>query len=105
MCVRLLVGDARRARAFFGAHGYFGLERADVVFFEQGTLPALSLGASGGKLLMEHGGAVALAPDGNGGLWRALAKTGALADMAARGVLCARARARGLSRSTSRGAS
>ena len=51
------LNDAR-TRAFFRAHRHFGLDAADVVFFEQGTLPALSLGASGGKLLMEDGGRV-----------------------------------------------
>ena len=64
------LNDAR-TRAFFRAHRRFGLDAADVVFFEQGTLPALSLGASGGKLLMEDGGRVdrrarAATADGSG---------------------------------------
>lgn len=79
-------------RAFFAQNGHFGLEPRDVVFFPQGTLPAVALGgddgtaAAAGALLMESPSSVALAPDGNGGIWRALAKTGALADMEARSV-------------------
>ena len=38
----------------------------------------------GGGIIMAAGGEVAKAPDGNGGIYRALKLSGALADMAVR---------------------
>ena len=70
-------------RAFWAAEGYFGLPPGDVVFFCQGTLPCLS---PEGRILLEAGGRVAEAPDGNGGIYRALHVQGVVADMRRRGV-------------------
>lgn len=70
-------------RAFFEEHKFFGLPREDVRLFTQGTLPCLD---ERGRMLLESGAALAQAPDGNGGLYRALHLSGAAADMRARGV-------------------
>jgi UDP-N-acetylglucosamine/UDP-N-acetylgalactosamine diphosphorylase len=70
-------------RAFFEEKAYFGLKRAQVFFFAQGQLPALD---ASGAAIAAAPGRLALSPDGNGGVYRALARSGALADMAAAGV-------------------
>ena len=70
-------------RAFFRRKGYFGLSEKDVFFLTQGTLPAIGLD---GKVLLSGPGELALSPDGHGGSLRALRVSGALADMARRGV-------------------
>ena len=70
-------------QAFFATHGYFGLDPAHVVFFPQGTMPCFTLD---GKLMLDGPGSLAQAPDGNGGIYPSLARTGTLADMRARGV-------------------
>jgi UDP-N-acetylglucosamine/UDP-N-acetylgalactosamine diphosphorylase len=70
-------------RAFFRRHGYFGLDAQDVFFFIQGTMPAIGFD---GKVLLADKGAVALSPDGHGGTLLALRTSGALEDLARRGV-------------------
>jgi len=70
-------------RAFFADHDYFGLSCEDVVFLTQGMMPAIGLD---GKVLLAEKGHLALSPNGHGGSLSALADSGSLADMAARGV-------------------
>jgi UDP-N-acetylglucosamine/UDP-N-acetylgalactosamine diphosphorylase len=69
---------------YFAAHDYFGLPQDEVFFFQQGTMPALDFDT--GKLLLERPGQLFLSPNGHGGTLTALADTGLLADMKARGV-------------------
>ena len=68
---------------FFEAHDYFGLARENVKLFPQGTMPSFS---PTGALLLAEKHALAMNPDGHGGSLGALAKNGALDDMARRGV-------------------
>ena len=68
---------------FFEQHDFFGLSPDDLVFFEQGTLPCFNFD---GKIILESPSKVARAPDGNGGLYRALEREDMLQDMARRGV-------------------
>jgi UDP-N-acetylglucosamine/UDP-N-acetylgalactosamine diphosphorylase len=70
-------------RAFFRQNDYFGLNAQDVMFFEQGTMPAIGFD---GKILLRDRDSLALSPDGHGGSLLALRKSGALDDMAERGI-------------------
>ncbi len=70
-------------RTFFEKHGYFGYPKQDVIFFSQGMMPAFGFD---GKMLLAEKDSLALSPDGHGGSLRAVAKSGALADMKKRGI-------------------
>lgn len=69
--------------ALFEANGYFGLDRDDVFFFTQGMWPALD---PQGKIILDKPGHIFMSPDGHGGVLAALDRSGALADMAKRGI-------------------
>lgn len=68
---------------FFKENNYFGLSPENVLIFEQGVLPCIS---NEGKILMESKGRVAVAPDGNGGIYQALIASEARTDMRKRGI-------------------
>ncbi|KAJ3023379.1 UNVERIFIED_CONTAM: UDP-N-acetylglucosamine pyrophosphorylase [Siphonaria sp. JEL0065] len=68
---------------FFKENKFFGLNPAQVMFFNQGVLPAFT---NEGKILLEARGSVSTAPDGNGGIYKALKKEGVLADLKRRGI-------------------
>lgn len=71
-------------RAFFGKHGFFGLDAADVIFFQQGVMP--SFDKETGRMLLAWRGGVAVNPDGHGGSLKALYTSGAVRDMTERGI-------------------
>ena len=72
-------------RTFFEKHSFFGMDPADVFLFEQGMIPAVT--EAEGKVILETKSSVAMSPDGNGGLFAALDRSGAIADMERRGIL------------------
>lgn len=67
----------------FERSNYYGLDRADVFIFQQGTLPNFSFD---GKLLLAERGKIAASPDGHGGSLKALFLSGAVEDMRERGI-------------------
>lgn len=94
-------GPTRRpTEKFFEDHNYFGLNRDNVTIFEQGVLPCIS---NDGKILLESKATVrlicnanvihhlifaqvAVAPDGNGGIYQALLTSNVRTDMRKRGI-------------------
>jgi UDP-N-acetylglucosamine/UDP-N-acetylgalactosamine diphosphorylase len=69
---------------YFESVNYFGLNHAEVRFFQQGTMPALDLAT--GQVLLEAPGKLFLSPNGHGGTLTALATSGLLQEMANRGI-------------------
>ena len=65
-------------RDVFAAHGYFGLKPEQVRFFSQGTVPSTD---SDGKVLLKAPGHLLENPDGHGGCYQALVKSGELATL------------------------
>ncbi|EGE07945.1 UDP-N-acetylglucosamine pyrophosphorylase [Trichophyton equinum CBS 127.97] len=77
-------GPTRQAtEKFFTDNNYFGLCKENVMIFNQGVLPCIS---NDGEILLESASKVAVAPDGNGGIYQALVNSGVRDDMKKRGI-------------------
>lgn len=68
---------------FFKDNNHFGLQGNDIKFFEQCMLPCLT---NDGKLILDKKYKISKAPDGNGGLYKALYKRNILDDLSRRGI-------------------
>lgn len=68
---------------FLKDNNYFGLEPSNIVMFEQRMIPAVTFD---GKVILQSKGKIAMAPDGNGGLYQALVDNKVLEDMKKKGV-------------------
>jgi len=68
---------------YFCNHNWFGLKKENLVVFEQFMLPCFTME---GKLILDQPSSIARAPDGNGGLYRALRDHNVLVDMESRGI-------------------
>jgi len=68
---------------FFKKHNFFGLNESNIHMFEQGVLPCFTLD---GKIIMDEKWKISRAPDGNGGIYRALRDMKILDDMEERGI-------------------
>ncbi|KAL0490610.1 UDP-N-acetylglucosamine diphosphorylase, partial [Acrasis kona] len=69
---------------FFKKHNFFGLDESTVHFFSQESLPCMSY--PDGKIILESKSSVALAPNGNGGVYTSLKNTKMLQHMKDHGV-------------------
>ncbi len=70
-------------RAHFRQNAFWGFDSGDVVFIKQGTIPAIDFE---GRLMLDRKYQLAVSPDGHGGSLIALRRSGALDDMARRGI-------------------
>ena len=68
---------------FFMTNDFFGFNEEDIQFFSQYTMPAVDFE---GKILMSNKHNIARTPDGHGGSFKALVKSGSTEDMAKRGI-------------------
>lgn len=78
------VENEQQTIAFFKENAFFGLAERQVFFFRQAVLPLMD---ASGKILLADRGKIADGPDGNGGVFAALHASGALSDMARRGIV------------------
>ena len=69
--------------AFWKEHNYFGYDETDVKFFKQEMAPAVDFN---GKIYLETKDTPALSPNGNGGWYASLKRSGLYEDLQKRGV-------------------
>jgi len=72
-----------QTREIFRSDDYYGLRESDVFIFQQGTLPNFGFD---GRILLAGKDKIACSPDGHGGSFKALYRSGALEDMKRRGI-------------------
>ncbi len=70
--------------AWFKENRYFGLDPADVYFFQQGCIPVVD--SQTGQMLLAEKGKLSLSADGHGGVLAALDRAGLFEELRGRGV-------------------
>ena len=77
--------------AYFELKSYYGLGADSFNFFSQGVLPCLSSSTSSEptdyKVILSSPSSIAFAPDGNGGVYNSLVKSGMLQKMKKEGIV------------------
>ena len=68
---------------FFEDNNYYGYDKEHIIFFKQGELPLLD---AEGKIVLKDKANVFMAPDGNGGIFKALGTNGILEHMKQHGI-------------------
>ena len=84
LCIITSPENDAATRQFFAQHAWFGLDRQQVSYVQQGTMPALD--RQTGKLLLAEKHRLATNPNGRGGVLQALASGGRLDDLRQRGI-------------------
>lgn len=72
------VDNDKDTRDFFEKHNYFGYSSDNVMFFVQEQLPTVD---TNGKLMLAGKGTVSTAPNGNGGWYASMVKSGVLKSL------------------------
>ncbi|KTW26017.1 hypothetical protein T552_03287 [Pneumocystis carinii B80] len=75
----IMTSDLNRSATeeFFSKHNFFGLEK-DIIFFNQEDIPCFSYT---GKFILETKSKIAVSPNGNGGIYKALVNSNILNDL------------------------
>eukprot|EP01097_Dermamoeba_algensis_P005227 TRINITY_DN3318_c0_g1_i1.p1 TRINITY_DN3318_c0_g1~~TRINITY_DN3318_c0_g1_i1.p1 ORF type:complete len:490 (-),score=165.16 TRINITY_DN3318_c0_g1_i1:119-1543(-) len=68
---------------YFKSNNFFGLKEQNVFFFNQAIIPCLT---PEGKILLESASSVSCSPNGNGGMYQAMEKSGVLSELKKRGI-------------------
>ena len=81
----VMVSDTNRAEteAYFQQHAFFGLDPADLKFFQQKMVPCVD---ANGKYMLDSKGVLAMNPNGHGGSLLALIDEGIVAECRSRGI-------------------
>ena len=69
------ISNNQETREFFERHNYFGYSEDNVWFFMQEQLPTVD---TAGRLMLSERGTISTAPNGNGGWYASMEKTGML---------------------------
>ncbi|WP_062109926.1 UTP--glucose-1-phosphate uridylyltransferase [Bacillus niameyensis] len=73
----------RETKEFFKSNHFFNCDPNQIRFFQQGLIPTIN---ANGKIILESKSTISLAPNGNGGVFDSMEKSGVLKDLQERGI-------------------